>query len=162
MRALSWVTWRIDENDQCDEGNHDDEGDRMIASTIEIEGPDGASVLIVDDCEIDRLLYRTILARAGMAVSEAASMVDAFTRCAATRFAAVLIDKNLRNGSGIELCRRLREIEQYRAVPLIVMSGEEESRFSADAFAAGATHLIRKSADFTGLLRLLRHAMLGR
>jgi len=124
------------------------------------QGPDGA-ILLVDDCEIDRLLYRTVLSRAGMTVAEATSMAEAYTRCTVSQFAAVLIDKNLRNGCGIELCRRLRELDNYRSATLIVMSGEEESRFSVDAEAAGATHHIRKSADFTVLLNLLRESEIG-
>ena len=46
--------------------------------------------------------------------------------------------------SGVELCRRIRKLENYRSTPIIFVTGVEENWGLAEAFNAGADDLISK------------------
>ena len=80
----------------------------------------GAVILLVDDDEAKRYLMGTWLRRAGHTVLEAATGRDALTRAAAAEL--VLLDVNLPDLSGYEVCRQLKGDPATAAIPVIQVS----------------------------------------
>jgi signal transduction histidine kinase len=79
-------------------------------------------ILIVDDEADLRSTYRLILERAGFAVDEAASGAEALAR-AATGPDLVLLDVNLPDMDGYDVCRRLKSDPVTATIPVLHVSG---------------------------------------
>lgn len=118
-------------------------------------------VLAVDDSET--FLQRVVasLHDAGYEVSTARSGEEALEVIAA-QFGkgqppdAVLLDMVMPGISGDETCRRIKANAQWRAVPVLVHTGRDDSRAILDALNAGADDFVAKSADDTILRARLR------
>ncbi|MFZ5675012.1 MAG: response regulator, partial [Pseudomonadota bacterium] len=118
-------------------------------------------LLLVED---DPAIARTVayaLEREGFSVDHVALLRDARQRLASTPYAAAILDIGLPDGSGLDLCRDLRQ--HHPALPLIILSarGEEMDRvlglelgaddyltkpFSPRELCARVRSLLRRSA----------------
>ncbi len=75
-------------------------------------------ILLVDDTESSRYVTARILRRAGMEVWEAASGAEALKK-AAQKPDLVLLDVNLPDMSGFEVCHHLRTLPHGRTLPVL-------------------------------------------
>jgi two-component system, OmpR family, KDP operon response regulator KdpE len=98
-------------------------------------------VLVVDDERQILRALKVILREAGYEVIEAVSVEEALDQAAVRPPDAAIVDLMLPDGSGVELCRRLRE---WSSMPIIVLSaiGEEEAK--VEALEAGADDYVTK------------------
>ena len=102
---------------------------------------DGARVLVVDDERQILRALKVILREAGYDVIEAAAMEEALDRAAVRPPDAAIVDLMLPDGSGIELCRRLRE---WTTMPILVLSAVGEEDAKVEALEAGADDYVTK------------------
>jgi DNA-binding response OmpR family regulator len=79
-----------------------------------------ATVLLVDDDEAKRYVLATWLRRAGHTVTEAGTGAGALTQLGAAEL--VLLDVNLPDMSGFEVCRRIKSDPATAAIPVIQVS----------------------------------------
>ncbi|MBO0874961.1 MAG: response regulator, partial [Pseudonocardia sp.] len=79
-----------------------------------------ASLLLVDDDEAKRYVLATWLRRAGHVVTEAGTGQEALT--AVSDAELVLLDVNLPDMSGFEVCRRIKGDPRTAAIPVIQVS----------------------------------------
>jgi len=101
----------------------------------------GARVLVVDDePQILRALEIT-LRREGYEVDTARTAGEALSAAAARPPEAVILDLLLPDGSGTSVCRELRE---WSAVPILVLSAVEEEAEKVAALDAGADDYVTK------------------
>jgi two-component system KDP operon response regulator KdpE len=97
--------------------------------------------LVVDDePQIVRAL-KIILRDAGFEVLQAGSVEEALDAAALRPPAAAIIDLMLPDGSGVDLCRRLREWTQ---VPILVLSAVGDEDAKVEALEAGADDYVTK------------------
>src|SRR5262245_46288675 len=80
-----------------------------------------ATILFVDDDESNRDAFTWFLQRAGFRVQAAASGGEALRR-AADRPDLVILDVNLPDMSGFEVCRRLKHAPATASVPVLHLS----------------------------------------
>jgi CheY-like chemotaxis protein len=85
------------------------------------------TILFVDDDADSRLTFRWILQRAGFAVKEAASSSEAL-RLATERPDVVVLDVNLPDINGFEVCRRIKAHPGTSAIPVLHLSGAPSPR----------------------------------
>ena len=94
----------------------------------------GASVLLVDDNAINRLVARSFLETAGAIVTEAESGAAALDLFAAGRFELVLLDAHMPVMSGEETLHRLRRLPGG-GVPVVALTADamqgDEARYRA-------------------------------
>jgi len=109
------------------------------------------SILIVDDSIVSRTYLADMLKEEGYAdIVQAGSMEGVFSliREGGAVFCSpvdlVLLDINLPGQDGIEGCRELKRSEQFRDVPVIIVSGLEQLENLESAFAAGAMDYLTK------------------
>ena len=98
-----------------------------------MSGP--ARILVVDDEPQVLRGLSAALGAAGYAVSGAATAAEAVESAALAPPDAVILDLRLPDGSGVDVCRRLREWTQ---VPIVVVSAVDEETEKIAALDAGA------------------------
>src|SRR5438477_1740498 len=92
-------------------------------------------ILIVDDHRDTRELYREFLESTGFGVVEAKTCAEALEVTRTARVHAVVLDRRLPDGDGLDVCRALREDPRTRDLPIIVLSGrEQQDAVEADAY----------------------------
>jgi PAS domain S-box-containing protein len=81
-----------------------------------------AAILYVDDDEANRRAFRWILHKAGFDLREATTGADAL-RLAAQKPDLIILDVNLPDLDGFEVCRRLKAQPATAAIPVLHLSG---------------------------------------
>ncbi|MFO0890467.1 MAG: response regulator [Isosphaeraceae bacterium] len=103
-------------------------------------------VLIVDDSADDRALLRTILVRAGYSVVEAERGSDALARAAEFRPHLIVLDLNLPDVDGLEVCRSIRADRQVANVPVLMLTVRHDDADVVAGLNAGADDYVPKDA----------------
>jgi two-component system KDP operon response regulator KdpE len=112
-----------------------------------------AEVLVVDDePQIVRGL-KVILRAAGYDVRAAATKREALDAIAARAPDALVLDLVLPDGSGVEVCREVRE---WSSLPILVLSAVGDEREKVRALDAGADDYVTKPFGNEELLARLR------
>jgi two-component system KDP operon response regulator KdpE len=102
---------------------------------------DRARVLVCDDEPQILRALKVLLRDGGYETDTAETAGEALDRAALRTPDAAIIDLVLPDGSGIDVCRRLRE---WSEVPIIVLSAVGEEDAKVDALAAGADDYVTK------------------
>jgi signal transduction histidine kinase/DNA-binding NarL/FixJ family response regulator len=130
-------------------------GPSVAAAEVDLVG---ASVLVVDDNEINRMIAQELLEAAGASVKTARSGKEAVDRLAAgMAFDAVLMDIQMPEMDGYQATETIRTKLGLHDLPIIAMTAhalEEERRQCLDA---GMDDHIPKPVDPDHLISRLRH-----
>lgn len=125
-------------------------------------------ILLAEDNEVNALLVRTVLERAGQSVSLAASgreAVDAFRAAlrAGAAPALVLMDMHMPVMDGCEAIRAIRRMEERRTkrrggqrTRILMLSADEQAESRRRAEAAGADGFVAKPVEPAKLVDILR------
>ena len=105
-------------------------------------------ILIVDD-EPDHLMaLRLIIEREErFVVLTAADAVDAELVLRKDRVDLMLLDIALPRESGLDFCQRIKEMEEYRHIPVIAISAYPDDIWRERAFEAGCVQFITKPSE---------------
>ncbi|MBY6002700.1 response regulator [Salipiger bermudensis] len=106
--------------------------------------------IAVDDSEIARELIKATLADFGYHdVSSFGNPKEALESMAASDAAAdlVLLDVMMPEMDGVELCARIRALEKWRDVPIVMLTSREDKSTLSRAFMAGANDYLTKPFD---------------
>lgn len=104
------------------------------------------SILIVDDSAADRVLLRTILGRAGYAIHEVAKGEDAITQARRIRPHIIILDVNLPEMSGLEVCRKIRADREISTIPVLILTVRHDDTDVVAGLDAGADDYVVKDA----------------
>lgn len=118
-------------------------------------------ILAVDDDPVMLDILGTALESNGFDdITFAATAEDALEliEVAETPYDVFLLDIMMPEISGIEVCRRLRTYEKYRATPVLMITGSRARDMMARAFDAGATDFVSKPFDVLELVTRIRLA----
>jgi two-component system, repressor protein LuxO len=114
-------------------------------------------VLLVEDSEPLSELYRAYIRREPIVVRQAATLAAAKEMLLALRPAALLLDLELPDGSGLDLIETARSAGLDPAA--IVITGHGSVNVAVDAMRAGAYDFLVKPVDGERLLTTLRNAL---
>lgn len=115
----------------------------------------GKAVLVADDTAVMRMLVTDILAAVGVRILEADSGERALQMARDNAVDAFLLDMRMGDMNGIELCRALRAMAQYRSAPIIFVTAVDQREVLQWAFEAGADDFIQKPLHAMVLRRRL-------
>jgi signal transduction histidine kinase len=104
------------------------------------------TVLVVDDEPTVRTFLARVVERNGLRVEQAASAAEARQLIGRRRFLAALIDKNLPDGSGIDVMAALRAAQAQ--VPVVMITAFLDTASAVAAMRAGATDVLSKPLEF--------------
>lgn len=113
-----------------------------------------SSVLIVDDEAPLRKALRSSLSASGFDVEEARSGEDALSTVQQQRFDLVLLDVNMPGVSGIDACRRIRDLSPELGIVMVTVRDLEDDKVRA--LEAGADDYITKPFKLRELTARLR------
>jgi PAS domain S-box-containing protein len=108
------------------------------------KGGGGRSVLVVDDDPAVRALVRTMLARDGWEVVEAENGRAALERLAVQLPSVVLLDLVMPEMDGFEFAEALRAREQWRDVPVVVLTAKDVTQADRVRLAGSVTRIVVK------------------
>jgi len=95
-------------------------------------------VLIVDDANTVRMYHRQLMEQSGYQVEEAENGIEALEKALSTPPDLALVDVNMPKMDGYRLIEEMRRSEELRAIPVIMISTEEEATDREKAYLAGA------------------------
>jgi len=102
-------------------------------------------VLVAEvDCEVSRTIEE-LLGRQGFEVILAREGREALRRALSDKPDAILLDTNLMNAGGLDVCQMLKSNKMTRSIPLAFLTGEKETHGPGGASLAAALLLIPKS-----------------
>jgi DNA-binding NtrC family response regulator len=113
-------------------------------------------VLIVDDEKNQRDMLEGFLQRQGYAVSSAASAEEALNLIERHSYEVGLFDMKMSGISGLDLLKRVREVDPELQVIMITAFGTVET--AVEAMRAGAFSYLSKPVNLDELLQLVRSA----
>jgi DNA-binding response OmpR family regulator len=110
-------------------------------------------ILVVEDEEDISEFLRFVLENADYRVSTAANLAEARAYLKDGLPAAVLLDRGLPDGDGLEICRELKGAGPQPSV--LIMSALKDAAQVSEGLAAGADHYITKPFQFMDILARL-------
>lgn len=110
------------------------------------------TILVVDDSITTRTMEKSILLANGYAVTIAVSAEDALEKITGDRFDLVISDVEMPGLNGFEFTARLRSMDEYRSIPIIIVSSLAKDEHKRKAIEAGAQAYIVKGAFEQGTL----------
>lgn len=116
-------------------------------------------ILIVDSVVTNRIALKVKLASASYDVAQAASGDEALAVIAAGRPDLVLLDAQLSDIDGIDLCAMIRKDPATAAVPVVLIMPGPDAGARLAALRAGAAEILSKPLHDTTLLATLRNLL---
>lgn len=118
-------------------------------------------VLIADDDDQLRLLVRKALERSHFRTCEAEDGAQALKLFEAHRPDIVILDIVMPVMDGLTACSVLRKSAGGRRVPVLIMTGKDETDSIAKAYEHGATDFISKPLSIADLIQRIRYMLRG-
>jgi diguanylate cyclase (GGDEF)-like protein len=116
-------------------------------------------ILVVDDDSGGRRLMRATLAKAGFAVTEAGDGRAALDQLQGGLPDLVLMDVSMPLVDGFAACAALRQMNGGDRVPVIMMTGLDDTESIERAFEVGATDFITKPINWAVLPHRVRYML---
>ena len=114
-------------------------------------------VLIVDDDEFQIQLLTRVLSDAGIEPNQAGSGAAALASLGKIRPDLIVMDIQLPDIDGIEATRRLKSMDRFASIPVIMITGQSEKNVVVESLRAGASDFVVKPFDKDILLeKILR------
>ncbi|MBS1154012.1 MAG: response regulator, partial [Myxococcaceae bacterium] len=129
--------------------------DRTIAATT-VSSADKvrqvATVLIVDDTRVGRMLVDTVLKADGHQVIEAESGLEALEMLEQIRPDLIILDVRMPGMDGFELCAKIKANPEVRRIPVIFLSAACSLDERVKGLSVGGDDFIRKPFEGADLV----------
>jgi len=115
--------------------------------------------IIADDEETGRLLLAESAEQVGLAPLVCHDGTSALEAALSHGAAIVLLDVEMPGMDGYAVCRRLRDDPRFTTIPIVMVTGHEDSTAITLAFEAGATDFVSKPVNWALLPRRLEYIL---
>ena len=112
-------------------------------------------VLVVEDSDAIRAAFTILLEESGYAVAAAANGEEAVRLAAERAPDLVLLDLGLPDISGLDVARRIKSNPATARIPLVALTGRDDSLDRDALLAAGCADYLVKPVDTQALIRAL-------
>ena len=119
----------------------------------------GPTILVVDDNEHNLSLLRVILRRHGYEPLLARSGEEALHQVLQAPPDLIILDVMMPGMDGIEVCRRLKEDEETRLIPIVIMTSLNQPEDKVRGIEAGADDFLTKPVNQPELMARVRTAL---
>lgn len=118
-----------------------------------------ATIMTVDDTASMRQMISFTLSSAGHKVIEASDGDEALKVAQENKFDLVITDINMPNMDGITLVAKLRELADYKFIPILMLTTESQESKREQGKKAGATGWIVKPFNPDQLLNVVGNVL---
>lgn len=116
----------------------------------------GPIILCVDDTELNRVILEAALVPGGYQVILSESGGAALEIINQQKIDLVLLDVNLPDLNGFEVCKRIKEDERHQQIPVVMVTGLTSREDRIKGLEAGAEEFISKPFDQMELLTRIK------
>jgi two-component system, chemotaxis family, chemotaxis protein CheY len=116
-------------------------------------------ILAVDDSTSIRQMVAFTLKSAGYTVIEAVDGQDGLDKAKAQAVDLILTDQNMPRMDGLTLIKSLRNLPQFSATPILMLTTESSDEMKAQGKSVGATGWIVKPFDPHKLLEVIKKVL---
>jgi diguanylate cyclase (GGDEF)-like protein len=113
-----------------------------------LQSPKRGTVLVADDDPVMRMLMLEMLKQVGLDAIEAADGHAAVASFQQNMPDLVLLDVDMPQLDGFAVCRAIRKIETRSAVPIIMVTGDDDLEAVTQAYEDGATDFVSKPINW--------------
>jgi predicted signal transduction protein with EAL and GGDEF domain/FixJ family two-component response regulator len=118
-------------------------------------------VLVADDDAILREIARVTLQTAGFAVQTVGSGDAAVAACSLNLPDVALLDVEMSEGDGYQACANIRTLPGGENLPIVMVTGLDDSASIERAYEAGATDFVVKPLNWPLLAHRIRYVLRG-
>jgi signal transduction histidine kinase/CheY-like chemotaxis protein len=117
-------------------------------------------VLIIDDNESDRYLWKRKLSEASFLISEAYNGYDGFQKACEEKPELIVLDLNMPGMSGFEVLDRLKAATSTKHIPVVICTSRSLTTMERNELAGKATSILSKEGlDHGAMARELRRVI---
>jgi two-component system, chemotaxis family, chemotaxis protein CheY len=117
-------------------------------------------ILIVDDSEMTRRLISTAVRTIGnLEFEEARDGFEALQKLPTTSFDLLFVDINMPNINGLELIDYCKQSEQFKHIPIVIISTEDSLRDQQKGLELGAADFLMKPIQLDRLIDVIHHTL---
>ena len=120
---------------------------------------DTAVIMIVDDDASTRMMATEFLSQAGFTVVEARDGQEALEQAPLVQPDMIILDVEMPRLDGFEACMQLREMPAFMAIPILMLTGLDNSESVDRAYNAGATDFATKPINWSLLCYRVRYML---
>lgn len=136
----------------------------IMESTPELDpvsecGGSRGRVLICDDDWSQRELLSLILRKNGFETLDTGLGDECRRYAASEQISAVLLDIDLPDANGLDICEELADAQATHQVPIIVISGMDQADIVRSARRNGARFFLQKPYDPAAVIALLERSL---
>ncbi|MBV1914722.1 MAG: response regulator [Pseudomonadales bacterium] len=113
------------------------------------------TALIVDDSKMIRVTAKKILLKAGYEVVLATDGLDALSKIVEYQPDLIIMDIMMPEIDGYETCTLIKQHREYKRIPVIMLSGNQDKSESAQVESAGFDLCLAKPFKADGLLNAI-------
>ncbi len=106
------------------------------------------TLLVVDDAELNRELLARRLARKGFKTETAECGERALELIARGNIDLVLLDVEMPGMNGLDVLEQIRKVHSPQQLPVVMVTGREDSQDITRALSRGANDYVTKPIDF--------------
>jgi CheY-like chemotaxis protein len=119
-------------------------------------------ILIVDDDEMVRMALVELLRPEGYLLDEAESGKEALIKIDENKYDLMMFDMIMPEIDGIELCKRVRAMEQYKEIPIVFLTAKSREQDKIKGLEAGANLFLSKPISPEKLLTIISDTVGGK
>ncbi|MCH9697093.1 MAG: EAL domain-containing protein [Gammaproteobacteria bacterium] len=117
------------------------------------------TALIIDDDAVFRITAGEHLKTAGFNVLEAEDGLSGLSQFRTSQADIVLLDVTLPQQDGFSICRQIRAIPHGETVPVLMITGNDDTESIHRAFQAGASDFTSKSVNYELLIHRIHYML---
>ncbi len=121
-----------------------------------VSSPECFLIMVVDDEKTERIIRREILEQHNFLVCEAVDGLDAMKKLNQVKPDLIMLDVNMPGQDGFATCRAIRSDFALTNIPIIMVTGNDDTETINKAFDAGATDYMTKPLNIKVIIRRIR------
>lgn len=129
----------------------------LVTQVLAETRPNTATAMIVDDDPMVLKYLSGVLLAQGIQTTCLLHPSQFWELAQVVKPALLLLDLEMPDYNGIELCKTVRQDAQYRDLPILMVTAHTDGSSTQNAFAAGADDVLPKPVSETLLLTRIKH-----
>ena len=117
-------------------------------------------ILLVDDNETMRIIYKKIIENTGLTTDTASSVSEGLNKISETAYDLIVTDYEMPEKNGLEFITELKQNEKFNNIPIIMLSSRDDAQTINEALISGADAYIIKDKTDEELVRTIKNLII--